>query len=72
MVRVLKSGGVLYIAHLKSVEELNEFHRHLEGPVVNDLLPHPERIRSLMTESGLKDISVINQPGKFLAQGKKI
>jgi ubiquinone/menaquinone biosynthesis C-methylase UbiE len=72
MVRVLKSGGVLSIAHLKSVEELNQFHRHLEGPVANDLLPYPEKIRSLMTESGLWDISIINQPGKFLAQGKKI
>ena len=72
MVRVLKSGGVLSIAHLKSVEELNQFHRHLGGPVANDLLPHPERIRSLMTESGLWDISIINQPGKILAQGRKM
>jgi ubiquinone/menaquinone biosynthesis C-methylase UbiE len=72
MVRVLKSGGSLFIAHLKSVEELNQFHRHLGGPVAHDLLPHPERIRSLMTESGLWDISIINQPGKFLAQGQKI
>jgi len=72
MVRVLKSGGVLSIAHLQSVEELNQFHRHLGGPVANDLLPHAERIRSLMTESGLWDISIINQPGKFLAQGRKM
>ena len=72
MVRVLKSGGFLFIAHLKSVEELNQFHRHLGGPVANDFLPHPERIRSLMTESGLGDVSIINQPGKFLAQGRKI
>jgi ubiquinone/menaquinone biosynthesis C-methylase UbiE len=72
MVRVLKSDGCLFIAHLKSVEELNQFHRDLGGPVGHDLLPHPERIRSLMVESGLWDISIINQPGKFLAQGKKI
>ena len=72
MVRVLKDGGKLFIAHLKSVEELNQFHRHLGGPVAHDLLPHPERIRSLMTQSGLWDVSIINQPGKFLAQGQKI
>jgi ubiquinone/menaquinone biosynthesis C-methylase UbiE len=72
MVRVLKSGGLLFIAHLKSVEELNRFHQDLGGPVANDLLPHPERIRSLMKESGLCEISIINQPGKFLAQGRKI
>jgi len=72
MVRVLKSGGDLYIAHLKSVEELNQFHRQIGDPVAHDLLPAPEKVWSLMMESGLKDISVINQTGKFLAQGKKI
>ena len=72
MVRVLKSGGVLSIAHLKSVEELNQFHRHLGGPVAYDLLPHPERIRSLMGDSGLCEVSIINQPGNFLAQGRKV
>ena len=72
MVRVLKNGGSLYIAHLKSVEELNQFHRHLGGPVAHDLLPHPERVRSLMIESGLLEIKIINQPGKFLAQGRKM
>jgi ubiquinone/menaquinone biosynthesis C-methylase UbiE len=72
MVRVLKSGGDLSIAHLKSVKELNQFHQHLGGPVAHDLLPHPEKVRSLMMESGLFEIKIINQPGKFLAQGRKI
>jgi len=72
MARVLKSGGNLYIAHLKSVEELNEFHQHIGGPVAHDLLPHPERVRSLMLDAGLFEIKIINQPGKFLAQGRKI
>ena len=72
LVRVLKSGGCLSIAHLRSVEELNQFHQHLGGPVAHDLLPHPERIRSMMMESGLFEIKMMNQPGKFLAQGSKI
>lgn len=72
MVRVLKSGGVLFIAHLKSVEELNQFHQSIGGPVAQDLLPQPERIRSLMTESGVLEVSIINRPGKFLAQGRKL
>jgi len=72
MVRVLKNGGHLHIAHPRSVEELNQFHQHLGGPVAHDLLPHPERVRSLMAESGLFEIKIINQPGKFLAQGRKI
>jgi ubiquinone/menaquinone biosynthesis C-methylase UbiE len=71
MVSVLKKGGRLSIAHLKSVEELNQFHQHLGGPVAHDLLPTPERVRTLMGESGLSGIEIINQPGKFLAQGSK-
>jgi ubiquinone/menaquinone biosynthesis C-methylase UbiE len=72
MVRVLKSGGTLFIAHLHSVEEINQFHQAVGGPVAHDFLPHPERIRSLMKESGLDEVSILNQPGKFFAQGKKI
>jgi ubiquinone/menaquinone biosynthesis C-methylase UbiE len=72
MVRVLKRGGVLFIAHLKSVEELNRFHQSLGGPVAYDLLPHPEGLTKMMTHAGLFEINIINQPGKFLAQGRKI
>jgi hypothetical protein len=72
MVRFLKRGGVLFVAHLKSVEEVNRFHQSLGGPVSNDFLPHPERVRKMMTHAGLFDIDIINQPGKFLAKGRKI
>jgi ubiquinone/menaquinone biosynthesis C-methylase UbiE len=72
MAKVLKSGGDLFIAHLKSVEELNQFHQNLEGPLANDLLPPPERVRKMMIDAGLSEIKIINQPGKFLAQGQKI
>jgi ubiquinone/menaquinone biosynthesis C-methylase UbiE len=72
MVRVLKTGGDFFIAHLKSVEELNQFHQSLGGQVANDLLPPPERVRNMMIDAGLSEIKIINQPGKFLAQGQKI
>lgn len=72
MVRVLKSGGHLFIAHLHSVEEINQLHRQVGGSIAHDFLPHPERIKSLMKESGLDEISIINEPGKFLARGQKI
>jgi ubiquinone/menaquinone biosynthesis C-methylase UbiE len=72
LVRVLKSEGMLFIAHLQSIEEINQFHQQVGGAVAHDLLPHPERIRDLMNKAGLCDVSIINQPGKFLAQGEKI
>jgi ubiquinone/menaquinone biosynthesis C-methylase UbiE len=71
MVRVLKRGGSLFIAHLHSREEINQFHRQVGDAVVHDHLPPPEALQRLMTDSGLSDISVINEPGKFLARGKK-
>jgi ubiquinone/menaquinone biosynthesis C-methylase UbiE len=71
MVRVLRNGGKLFIAHLHSVEEINQLHQQVGGPVADDLLPQPERIRSLMADSGLSGVSIINQPGKFLARGQK-
>jgi ubiquinone/menaquinone biosynthesis C-methylase UbiE len=72
MVRVLRSGGKLSIAHLHSVEEIRQLHQQVGGPVAHDFLPDPERIRSLMADSGLSGISILNQPGKFLAQGQKV
>jgi ubiquinone/menaquinone biosynthesis C-methylase UbiE len=72
MVRVLRTGGTLSIAHVYSVEEINQFHLAVGGPVSHDFLPHPERIKSLMEDSGLDEVSIVNQPGKFFAQGKKI
>jgi ubiquinone/menaquinone biosynthesis C-methylase UbiE len=71
MVRVLKPGGSLSIAHLKSMEEIRELHRQVGGAVSNDELPGPEVLRELMNRAGLKEVSIINQPGKFLARGRK-
>jgi len=72
MARVLKSKGTLNIAHLHSVEEINHLHQSVGGPVARDFLPPPEGIRSLMKDSGLLEVTLINEPGKFLAQGRKI
>ena len=72
MVRILRSGGKLFIAHLHSVEEINQLHKEIGGPVVHDFLPPLERIKGLMKDARLFEISIINQPGKFLAQGQKI
>ncbi len=71
MVRVLRRGGNVFIAHLHSVEEINQFHQNVGGAVGHDRLPHPERLEGWMKASGLSAISIMNEPGKFLAQGQK-
>jgi len=71
MVRVLKKDGYLFIAHLHSVEEIISLHEATGGAVMRDKLPDPENLRTMMNNSGLQEISIISQPGKFLAQGRK-
>ena len=71
MVRVLRPGGKLTIAHLKSSEEINQFHRRVGGAVAHDRLPAPEVLQQLMQDAGLSEIAVVNQPGKFVATGRK-
>ena len=71
MVRVLRPGGKLAIAHLKSAEEINQLHGQIGGAVARDRLPDSEALRLLMESSGLIDISIVNQPGRFIARGRK-
>lgn len=71
MVRVLRPGGKVAIAHLKSAEEINRLHGQIGGAVACDRLPHAEALRLLMESSGLIDISIVDQPGQFIARGRK-
>ncbi len=71
MVRVLKQGGSLFIAHLNSVEEIAQLHHDVGGSVRGDHLPDRETMGLLMAEAGLQDMDVQNKPGWFLARGKK-
>jgi len=71
MVRILRPGGRLAIAHLKSAEEINHLHGQIGGAVACDRLPDPEALRLLMKDSGLITISMVNEPGRFIALGKK-
>jgi len=71
MVRVLRPAGKVVIAHLKSAEEINRMHSQIGGAVACDRLPHAEALRKLLESSGLVDISILNEPGRFTAQGRK-
>jgi ubiquinone/menaquinone biosynthesis C-methylase UbiE len=71
MVRVLKKGGALFIAHLHSIEEINQLHHAVGGPVMRDRLPDREAMGCLMRDAGLSKIEIENEPGRFLALGRK-
>ena len=71
MVRVLKKGGALFIAHLHSIEEINQLHHAVGGPVMRDRLPDREAMGRLIRDAGLSKIEIENEPGRFLALGRK-
>jgi len=71
MARVLRKGGVVLIAHLHSIEEIAELHGNVGEAVRKDHLPGREAMVRLMEAAGLSGIDIINEPGKFLAQGQK-
>jgi len=71
MVRVLKKDGSLFIAHLHSIEEIAELHHGVGGSVRGDRLPDRETMAGLMSQSGLSDVKIENEPGRFLASGRK-
>ena len=71
MVRVLKAQGALFIAHLHSIEEIADLHRGVGGPVGGDRLPDKKAMARLMSKAGLTHIEIENEPGQFLALGRK-
>jgi ubiquinone/menaquinone biosynthesis C-methylase UbiE len=71
IVRVLRKGGTVWIAHLQSIEELASLHGKVGGPVHSDRLPDCATMERLMSNTGLTDIQIINEPGKYLARGRK-
>jgi ubiquinone/menaquinone biosynthesis C-methylase UbiE len=71
MVRVLRKKHTLIIAHLHSIEEIAELHQGVGGSVRTDRLPDRETMTRLMFEAGLTEIVIENEPGRFLARGRK-
>ncbi|MFO7865591.1 MAG: methyltransferase domain-containing protein [Candidatus Aminicenantes bacterium] len=65
--RILKPGKILFIAHLMSRAELNQFHQKVKGPVTQDLLPTRAEMEKLLLDSGFKNPKIIDQPSLYIA-----
>jgi len=70
MSRVLRTNGVLIIAHLMSRRELTEHHGTHET-VARDLLPPAPLMVSLFAEADLSLPEIVDIPGRYLARGIK-
>lgn len=64
--RVLTSGGILWIAHTLSREEVNALHRSLGPPVDTHLLPEPDTLLEEARAAGFAPLLVEDGPEGFL------
>jgi ubiquinone/menaquinone biosynthesis C-methylase UbiE len=71
MSRVLKKGGMLFIAHLLSSLEIKEHHSGAGEEVKDDVLPENSSMIKMMSKAKLKRIKIVDQPSLYLAQGEK-
>lgn len=70
--RVLKTGGLLVIAHLAGREQLNRFHAGAGGEVAGDMLPDEDGMRQLLAEAGFKLVSLVDRQDRYLLRAVKI
>jgi demethylmenaquinone methyltransferase/2-methoxy-6-polyprenyl-1,4-benzoquinol methylase len=69
--RVLKDGGELSIIHLRSSEELNDFHATLNGQVKHHKLMHGEEMGRLLQSMNYDVESVVDEPGEYFVRAVK-
>ncbi len=60
--RIMRRNSILNIFHLRSREELNEFHKNLNGVINRDLLPDDDILRKILKDGGFREINIINKP----------
>jgi ubiquinone/menaquinone biosynthesis C-methylase UbiE len=70
MGRVLKTGGVLIVAHLMSRKELAAHHGS-HATVARDLLPPDPEMKALFTEAGISPPEIVDIPGRYMARAVK-
>jgi ubiquinone/menaquinone biosynthesis C-methylase UbiE len=70
MARVLKTHGVLIIAHLMSRKELAAHHGS-HATVSHDVLPTYQKMRDLFVKAGLSPSDIVDIPGRYVARGVK-
>ena len=71
MLRVLRPGGLLIISHPIGREAVNGLHRKAGGPVGEDRVWAAERMKRFLEDTGVRDVSVIDEPDFYLGAGRK-
>ena len=67
LISLLKPGGRLMVMHLKSPEQINDYHRQVDGIVSIDLMPEEQADwQTLLAQVGLVETDWIKQDDLFL------
>jgi SAM-dependent methyltransferase len=61
-----RAGGRLVICHAFNREVINEFHRSVGGAVAHDTIPEEGGMRRLLSEAGLGEAEVRDEPDHYL------
>jgi len=68
--RVTRSGGMLFICHTSSRDEINKIHRQI--PVVqNDIIPDADEMHGLLMTAGFIDIKIEDDEDSYFASARK-
>lgn len=70
MGRVVKTGGVLFVAHLMSRKELAAHHGS-HATVARDVLPADPEMKALFLQAGLSQPDIVDIPGQYMARSFK-
>jgi ubiquinone/menaquinone biosynthesis C-methylase UbiE len=68
--RVMRPDGRICICHTAGRDHINEIHSTLPG-VENDLLPAPDKMRTLFSDAGFTVIKIEEDSESYLAVGEK-
>lgn len=71
MHRIMKPGGRLIIAHADLRETINEYHKKVGAPVLNDHMPDNDAIEKLITKTGFKNLEIREQMDCYIATMNK-
>jgi ubiquinone/menaquinone biosynthesis C-methylase UbiE len=69
--RMLKPSGRLVIAHALSSEELKVHHNNASSTVMHDVLPEEAEMKKLLEQTGFTEISIKDEPGRYLCTAHK-
>ena len=70
LLRVLRAGGMLAIAHTSGRQHINAIHARVPGLKDDRLLDEPE-MRRLLVAAGFVDIAVEDRPDSYLVTARK-